>query len=140
MMNKGEERLLHSFGQTDPHGEAILIGNRKGLSALKDAIEAALDTGKGSCVLMPCDGENYEFQILMNEEDWQNPFWQKMAVPYCEFTELEGDVLGPDAYIDYNLMRSEEIPSVVKQMEADRKYSDEMTKKMREYMQKNNHE
>lgn len=138
MMEKGKERLLHSFGQADAHEEAIIIGNKRGLLALKEAIEQAINTGKGSCVLMPCDAENYEFQVLMNEEDWQEPFWQRMKVPYSELTDTDPQTFGPDAYIHYELAQSKDIPSVEEQIKKDREFSERVTNRMREFIRKNN--
>lgn len=137
MMEKGKEKVVHIFPQPDNHQEALIIGNKNGLIALRDAINKTLETGKGGCILMPADGENFECKILMNNEDWQEPFWQRMKVPYAELADNNSTNFGPEIYTDYNLVKSEEIPKVEAEIERNRKTSEEWMQKIMDSIEKN---
>lgn len=50
---------LHIRSQTRNHGQAEVIGTRAGLVVLRDAINAALDSGKSETTAFASDGEGY---------------------------------------------------------------------------------
>lgn len=81
--------LLHIYGQESWHNEAYIVGNKSGLQELKKAIEQALNSGRGetgehnACIYVN-DGEGYKVQIIMNNTNWLEPFWKKLALPYTE--------------------------------------------------------
>ena len=80
-------KLLHIYGQEQWHGNTYLVGNKAGLLELKNAIEQALDNGrgettnKGSCIYTN-DGEGYQVRVVLNDTIWQSPFWENLALPY----------------------------------------------------------
>lgn len=117
MMSKGNEKVVHIFPQPYYHEEAVIIGNKKGLLDLKKAIEDALESGFGDCILMPSDAENYRCRVIMNDEDWESPFWKRMKVPYAELIDTECDSFGPEVYGPYGLFESANIPEVEKKIE-----------------------
>ena len=87
-MSKKEQytNLLHIYGQEQWHGEAYIIGNRGGLLELKKAIEQALSDNKGETgddePVFANDGEGYQTKVIMNNTDWLESFWVKLALPY----------------------------------------------------------
>ena len=73
--------VLHIYEQRCSHMEAIILGNRKGLIALKKAINAALfrSEGRGTQLLYVNDGEGYDVEIqVVKDEEIDN-----LPVPYA---------------------------------------------------------
>ena len=72
--------IVHIYGQHSWHTNAIILGNRKGIMALRNAINIALDKteGRGAQRVYINDGEGYniEIQIVENKEI------DKIHVPY----------------------------------------------------------
>ena len=64
--------VVHIYGQYAHHMEAIILGNRQGLLALKKAINTALGRplGRGTQEVYVNDGEGYdiEIQVIKDEE------------------------------------------------------------------------
>lgn len=50
---------LHIYGQFCWHSDANIRGTREGLTALRDAINDALETGEGKAAVVASDGEGY---------------------------------------------------------------------------------
>jgi hypothetical protein len=65
---------LHIHAQPGQHDEAWLTGDRAGLLALRDAIDAALAAGTSAAEIMPGDGEGYTVVVecLPDDHDWQH--------------------------------------------------------------------
>lgn len=82
MMPKGKERIAHIFAQAEWHDDAYIFANTNALLEIKKAIEQALETGEGDCILMPSDGENFNLKIIKSDEEFNSPYWQKMWYPY----------------------------------------------------------
>jgi hypothetical protein len=76
--------LLHVYSPRDHHDDAMLVGNKAGLIALRDAVDAAIkgDNGRGHADLFTADGEGFELRIAMEDGDWQKSPWRDMALPY----------------------------------------------------------
>lgn len=55
---------LHVYGQFCWHSEATIRGTRDGLIALRDAIDAAIETGSGSAEVIASDGEGYSVDVI----------------------------------------------------------------------------
>jgi hypothetical protein len=55
---------LHVHGQWGPHQPASLIGTVSGLSALRDALTRAIDSGAEEVHVFATDGEGYAIQIV----------------------------------------------------------------------------
>jgi len=71
--------IIHIFGQHVPHDTAIIVGNREGLTLLRDLLTDILSRrGPGKAKLAVaeaevCDGEHFELQVhfvkhAINEE------------------------------------------------------------------------
>lgn len=80
--------VLHIFNQYQQHDEAYIIGNKEALTALRDAINQALENEKGlgatdfdECV-KTVDGEGYQVLVVRNDDDWQAESWQNLQFPY----------------------------------------------------------
>lgn len=73
--------IAHIYGQHSFHMEAIILGNEKGLIALRDAINEAIFPGKESsseAEVYVNDGEGYTAYVKMvNDTDIDN-----LPVPY----------------------------------------------------------
>lgn len=81
--------LLHVYAQPWEHSDAWLVGNREGLTALRDALNRALaseTTEPAGCLQFVADGEGYACFIVPNDADWQTEKWQKLYRPYTDET------------------------------------------------------
>ncbi|MHB8619059.1 MAG: hypothetical protein ACYDAG_05695 [Chloroflexota bacterium] len=78
--------MLHVYGQGSFRDEAGIVGNRAGLSALRDALTTALDSenGRASMEAMVKDGEGFNVLVVCDNSPWTGPGWQRRAVPYTE--------------------------------------------------------
>ena len=74
---------LHIYGQVYNHDHAFIVGNREALESLRDAIEAALETGSavGETSPFTADGEGYVLKVY-REEDAK--YWDKSLLPYTD--------------------------------------------------------
>lgn len=72
--------MLHLYAQPFWHAEAYIVGDREGLTALRNAIDAALETGRATALPFASDGEGYELEIVAvsTEDAW------RLAVPYTD--------------------------------------------------------
>lgn len=78
-----EVKLLHIYPQEYWHTEAIVIGNRAGLEAMRNAIDQALEgLYTGVVCVFASDGEGYHFIAHCHEADWQDDFWNTLGLPY----------------------------------------------------------
>lgn len=80
--NQNEIELLQIYGQPWEHAEAFLIGNREGLTKLKEALERALYIGEGIAGVFAKDGEGYEIVIEVIDKPWSDSFWSSLASSY----------------------------------------------------------
>lgn len=55
--------ILHLIAQPYWHRPAFVVGNRDGLTALRDAIDAALAGGEPAAETMCRDGEGYRIHV-----------------------------------------------------------------------------
>lgn len=130
MMEKGKERIVHIFPQPFYHQDAMIVGNKLGLLALKEAIEHALEEGKAECILMPSDEENYICHVALNDEELRAPFWKRMKEPYAELLDNDPETFDPSVLLDYRLFGSDDVPRVEKEMKHFQQMSEEMTRKI----------
>jgi len=90
-LNKDEQDnmpLMHVYPQYDNHGEAFIVANKDALLKLKEAIDNAINTGRGSAGLFAADGEGYDFRVICNDEGWQSSFWSNISFAYtAEWTK-----------------------------------------------------
>lgn len=54
---------LHVYGQFSWHSEAAIVGTKNGLTALRDAVSRAIETGQGQAEVIATDGEGYTIEI-----------------------------------------------------------------------------
>jgi hypothetical protein len=94
--------LLHIYAQAWEHSDAWIVGNRDGLTALRDALNRALANEKTepvACLQFAADGEGFACFIVPNDADWQGEKWQKLYRPYTDETardhRKDKDVLAP---------------------------------------------
>ena len=90
--------LLHIYAQPCWHEEAWIVGNRRGLEILRDAINQALAEGHGQTATTPnefvCtnDGEGYDVMVLLEESEWGHSYlepetltnWDVLRKPYTD--------------------------------------------------------
>ncbi|RJX18213.1 MAG: hypothetical protein C4570_07170 [Ammonifex sp.] len=76
--------ILHVHAQLVPHDEAFIVGNREGLLALRKAIDAALEGGRGEAEAFVSDGEGFSAYVILQEGDLWSSEWIKAVVPYVK--------------------------------------------------------
>ena len=64
---------VHIYQQLTYHSAGGLIGNRAGLTQLRDAIDVALAHCRADAVTSQCDGEGYILRVLLLEDIEQAP-------------------------------------------------------------------
>lgn len=85
--------LIHLYAQYAPHQTAVIIGNREGIKALRDACDAALkEPGLVDIQAFVADGEGYTLGIIRDDQDWQSDFWQNLASTYMDETYNRNDL------------------------------------------------
>lgn len=101
--------LLHVYAQGQWHGDAWLVGDREGLTALRDAVDRALTDGSAACEAFVDDGEGYA--VLVVHLDHDGP-WGRMRSPYiAEYCGRGGpveplDILPTGRYLElHDLLR-----------------------------------
>lgn len=103
-------KLLHFYGQHQPHQEAWVCGNKEGLIALRDLLDEAINKCSGSCVtqgasleLTSSDGEDYKVLALCLSDSYM----EKLILPYTNETYLPAvsDKLVPFQLIGRDLYR-----------------------------------
>lgn len=64
--------LLHVYGQEAYHDEAYVVGNFRGLEALRDAIDRVLeeDVDQASEWVSVSDGEGYDIKVIKVDDPW----------------------------------------------------------------------
>jgi hypothetical protein len=55
---------MHIFGQSCPHDEVYIVGDREALEALRRAIERALGDNRSHSVSFTNDGEGYDVHVI----------------------------------------------------------------------------
>ncbi len=85
-----EIELLHIYPQEAWHSPAVVVGNRVGLTLLRDAINDALEKGLGQALEFTTDGEGYEVNAVLLDEPWESTEWLRLDVPYTD-TEMVGE-------------------------------------------------
>ncbi len=84
--------LCNIYAQQTHHFEAFILGNKKGLIELRNAIDRALETGSSVAHVFPSDFEGYETYIaLVNDEQR----FEKLITPYVEEYMQEDDAIDP---------------------------------------------
>lgn len=74
--------VIHIYAQEMWHNDAIIVGNRRALTKLKELIEIALDTGAAFGEFMHQDGEHFDLHVVMDNSDWQSDSWKSRRLPY----------------------------------------------------------
>ena len=93
-------KILNIYGQPMEHFDARIVGNREGLTELRDTINNALMSGQKAKTLeshdplFASDGEGYSVLIECHNDEWgieggANSFWNKdLSNP--EYTRYTG--------------------------------------------------
>ena len=71
---------LHVYPQEQWHSEALLIGNREALLALRHAIDCALDHETGGLTPFVNDGEGYDLAVVCADQKTID----SLTVPYTD--------------------------------------------------------
>lgn len=101
-------KILNIYGQAMEHLDARIIGNREGLTELRDAINSALMSGaesppemqkaktlnRDSDQLYASDGEGYSVLVVCKNDEWgikggEDSYWNKKE-SYPEYTRFVG--------------------------------------------------
>ena len=131
--------LLHFYPQRYPHDDVVIVSNREALLRLKECIDRTLANGEAECIAETVDFENYRIKILLNDEDWKTDFWQRIQLPFFDMDEGmdDGEYISIDEIIRYNIKSSQDLKNAQPTIEKYRKYSRDMTEKIREVADKN---
>ncbi|PCK23402.1 hypothetical protein CEY02_01465 [Bacillus pumilus] len=84
--------LCNIYAQQSYHMEALILGNKKGLLELRNAIDEALETGSFVVNLFPSDFEGYEVCIAVVDDEKR---FEKLTTPYVEEYAQDDDAIGP---------------------------------------------
>ncbi|MES9716611.1 hypothetical protein [Bacillus safensis] len=84
--------MCNIYAQETHHMEALILGNRKGLLELRNAIDKALETGSSVAHLYPSDFEGYETCIALVDDEKQ---FKKLITPYVEEYTQDDDAIEP---------------------------------------------
>jgi len=68
MSHESSEPYLNIYGQHSWHDEACIVGNTSGLTALKRAIESALDVSGAETEIFASDGEGFIFKVTCEDD------------------------------------------------------------------------
>lgn len=79
MLGKAAQGTLNVYPQHVWHDDVYIVGNRAALELLAEAVQKALDGGRGQCLSFANDGEGYDVHIVRLEGE---ETWDRMAVPY----------------------------------------------------------
>ena len=71
---------VHIYAQPFNHGDAYIVADAEGLTAIRDACDAALKRGSTAIEPFTEDGEGYAL-IVMNIET-RDPKWALIHLPY----------------------------------------------------------
>lgn len=72
---------MHIYGQDYWHNDSFIIANKKGLLALKSAIEKALTTQRSETNVTVADGEGYHLHVISLNDQQK---LQKLMLPYTD--------------------------------------------------------
>lgn len=78
---------VHLYAQYEHHGDAFIVADAEGLSAIRDACDAALRRGATAFHSFAEDGEGY-LTFLVNLET-RDPKWEQLTLPYFESMHVE---------------------------------------------------
>ncbi|MCY7707662.1 hypothetical protein P4T38_00420 [Bacillus safensis] len=84
--------MCNIYAQETHHMEALILGNRKVLLELRNAIDKALETGSSVAHLYPSDFEGYETCIALVDDEKQ---FKKLITPYVEEYTQDDDAIDP---------------------------------------------
>lgn len=73
---------VHLYAQPFHHGDAYIVADAEGLTAIRDACDAALKRGSTAIEPFAEDGEEYAL-IVMNVET-RDPKWALLHLPYTD--------------------------------------------------------
>jgi len=74
-------KVVHIYGQDYWHNDSFIIANKKGLLALKSAIEKALTTQRSETNVTVADGEGYHLHVISLNDQQK---LQKLMLPYTD--------------------------------------------------------
>lgn len=69
---------LHIYAQEIWHGDAYIVGTPAALRMVREAIDAALQTGHIATECCACDGEGYTLYVMSLSEEQMD----RLIVPY----------------------------------------------------------
>jgi hypothetical protein len=88
--------LLHVYGPQFWHDNVYIVGNEDALGALRDALTAVIDSGRGACLSFASDGEGFAAVVLKADQEQID----KLAMPYSDEVAREaGRGEWPDSLI-----------------------------------------
>jgi hypothetical protein len=77
---------LHVYAQELWHDEAFIVGDVRALEQLRDAVSAALTSGRGSALVFARDGEGYRLHVVRHETARMD----RMRLPYADSSRILG--------------------------------------------------
>lgn len=89
--------ILHVYSQSTTHDDAVIVGTKASLVALRDAITQAIETGESTFESFVSDGEGFTCRVKTREEG--SSYFNNVALPYTSsFEEFPGlDPRDPEA-------------------------------------------
>lgn len=81
-----DPELLHLYAGPSFHSDGFIVGNRKALERLRDALNEVLksedEQATATVKAFTSDGEGYDAIVIRQDSNWQNGIWNKLALPY----------------------------------------------------------
>jgi len=114
MRNAQDIPLLHLYPQETWHGNAAIVGNRKGLEELRASISRVLEPVEGvdppetvnpnhlgmtrdEIIVVPADGETHRLDVHLLPSDHEN--WDHLTLPYVEYQDKKRGYGDPELQI-----------------------------------------
>ena len=112
---------VHVYAQSQWHDEAFIVGDVLALTELRDALDKAIASGRGSALVFAADGEGYRLHVVRHETTRMD----RMRLPYSEFSRVLGhDPKGryPSSLVPHREDENEEILDDDEWFAAQRKF------------------
>lgn len=114
-----KKNIVNLFPLTHDAKNTFIVGNKEGLLALRKAIDEALENNTSKCNLSPSDNDEFECNILMNNENVESLFWKSLNHPYPDIPNDTYNTYHPYDYLHYNILSSNDIPYLEEQKEKE---------------------
>jgi len=79
-----QPQILNIYSQEYRCQSVYIVGNRRSLLELREAIDAALQQGGGIVETRTSDNDAYTLQVILNNAPWDTMDWLGLKSPYTD--------------------------------------------------------